>query len=118
MPHVFFAVILWASWENGPCLWFVTRNWESDGSTFGVTVNNVLPGYTKTDRMEYLIEASSIQQQISKEEVEEKWRQSVPMKRMAEPQEVAEGIAFLASPAASYITGINLPVDGGRTPSL
>ncbi len=56
--------------------------------------------------------------QTSVEETEEKWKMTVPMQRIGEPREMAEAIAFLASPAASYVTGINLAVNGGRTPSL
>ncbi|MFM6927770.1 MAG: SDR family oxidoreductase, partial [Bdellovibrio sp.] len=54
----------------------------------------------------------------SVEDVENQWKDSVPLKRIGEPREVAEAIAFLVSPAASYINGINVPVDGGRTQSL
>lgn len=85
---------------------------------FGVTVNNVLPGYIRTERLRSLMNSSATSSQTSVEDVEEKWKTTIPMGRIGEPREMAEAIAFLASPAASYITGINLPVDGGRTPSL
>lgn len=85
---------------------------------FGITVNNVLPGYIETGRLQSLMQtsASATGQDVSI--VKESWQQSVPMARIGKPSEMAEAIAFLASPAASYITGVNLPVDGGRTPSL
>jgi 3-oxoacyl-[acyl-carrier protein] reductase len=82
----------------------------------GITVNNVLPGYTRTDRLESIIEARSAT--ASREAVEAAMRQSIPLARFAEPDEIAAAIEFLASPAAGYINGINLPVDGGRTLSL
>ncbi len=85
---------------------------------FGVTVNNVLPGYTKTPRFESLRKATAEKTQTTEAHVEDQWRHTIPLKRFAEPEEVAAAVAFLASPAASYISGINLPVDGGRTPSL
>lgn len=85
---------------------------------FGVTVNNVLPGYIRTDRFRGLVDASAKSTNASVDEVEEAWKKTIPAGRIGEPQEMAEAIAFLASPAAAYITGINLPVDGGRTPSL
>lgn len=83
-----------------------------------ITVNNVLPGYTATERLSELISAASKKQSLSFEEIEIQWKSKVPLGRFAEPIEVANAVAFLASPQAGYITGINLPVDGGRTPSL
>lgn len=85
---------------------------------FGITVNNVLPGSTKTDRLSSIIENQAKKKGISVDENIEFWKAKVPMKRFAEPKEIANAVAFLASPAASYITGINVPVDGGRTPAL
>ncbi len=85
---------------------------------YGITVNNVLPGYTLTARLDGLI-ANKVQKTgRSLEEVQEEMIAEVPAKRMAAPEEVAAAIAFLASPAAGYINGINVPVDGGRTGSL
>lgn len=85
---------------------------------FGITVNNVLPGFTKTARLEFIIENNANKSGSSIEAVETKMRVETPARRFAEASEVANAIAFLASPAASYINGINLPVDGGRTTSL
>lgn len=85
---------------------------------YGITVNNILPGYIKTGRLESLMRSNAERQKVSEDVVEEQMRDSIPMKRIGSPREVAEVISFLASPAASYVTGINVPVDGGRTPSL
>jgi 3-oxoacyl-[acyl-carrier protein] reductase len=85
---------------------------------FGITVNNVLPGFTQTQRLEVIIENKAIKAGASIEQIEAEMKAETPAKRFAEAAEVASAIAFLASPAASYINGINLPVDGGRTGSL
>jgi len=84
----------------------------------GITVNNVLPGATATERLSSIIENKASKTGKSTKEVEAQFENAVPMKRVAEPHEVAAAAAFLASPAASYINGINVPVDGGRTGSL
>ena len=85
---------------------------------FGVTVNNVLPGFTATERLEYLFRLRSQNSGRSYEEVRDEALAGVPAGRFASPEETAAAIAFLASPAASYINGINLPVDGGMTGCL
>jgi len=85
---------------------------------FGITVNNVLPGFTMTQRLTSIIENNAKKSGATIEEVEMKMRNETPTRRFAEASEVANAIAFLASPAASYINGINLPVDGGRTACL
>lgn len=85
---------------------------------FNVTVNNVLPGATNTVRLSSIIENKAAKTGKSTDAVMEGMKSQVPMNRVAEPEEVAAAIAFLASPAASYINGINVPVDGGRTGSL
>ena len=84
----------------------------------GVTVNNVLPGFTNTGRLNEIIEARATAQGKTTDQIAEGMKSSVPAGRFAEPSETATAITFLASPAASYINGINLPVDGGRTKSL
>ena len=85
---------------------------------YGITVNNVLPGATNTIRLQGIAEAKSEKTGESVAEIFEEMASESPMKRIAQPEEIASAIAFLASPDASYINGINLPVDGGRTKSL
>lgn len=85
---------------------------------FGITVNNVLPGATKTERLFSLFENKSKSTGKSIEEVEKDWIKEIPAMRFAEPEELAYAITFLASPNAAYINGVSLPVDGGRTGCL
>lgn len=85
---------------------------------YGITVNNVLPGMTSTDRLQEIIDANATKQHTSPDSVTSAMIQQIPIGRFAEASEIAAGVAFLASPAAAYITGINLPIDGGRTQSL
>jgi 3-oxoacyl-[acyl-carrier protein] reductase len=85
---------------------------------FGITVNNVLPGATMTGRLESIIHNNATKTGKGFEEAREELIKEIPAGRIAEAHEVAAAVAFLASPAAAYINGINLPVDGGRTGSL
>lgn len=85
---------------------------------FGITVNNVLPGATATGRLAAIISHKAEKTGLSVDQVAEQMKSEIPARRFAEPVEVANAIVFLASPRASYINGINLPVDGGRTKSL
>jgi 3-oxoacyl-[acyl-carrier protein] reductase len=82
---------------------------------FNITVNNVLPGATQTGRLEQIIQNKASKAGVEATAVANEMAEEVPMKRLATPEEIANAIAFLASPAASYINGINVPVDGGRT---
>jgi 3-oxoacyl-[acyl-carrier protein] reductase len=97
-------------------------NWSktlaNEVASFGITVNNVLPGATLTGRLQSIIENKSKNTGESLNEIKNEMESEIPLGRFAEPYEVANAIAFLASPAASYITGINVPVDGGRTGCL
>jgi len=85
---------------------------------FGITVNNVLPGATATQRLTGIIENKAAKTAASQEEVKKEMLHEIPLARFAEASEIANAVAFLVSPAAAYINGINLPVDGGRTSSL
>ena len=96
--------------------WAKTLSFEL--AEYGITVNNVLPGFTDTNRLKTLIDKKSKTLNKSVEEITKKMISSVPANRFGEAAEVADAIAFLCSPSASYINGINLPVDGGRTTSL
>ena len=97
-------------------------NWSktlaSEVGSFGVTVNNVLPGATNTERLSGLIENISKKNNSSPEEVVKMMQKSIPLGRFADPNEIAHLVVFLCSEYANYITGINVPVDGGRTRSL
>jgi 3-oxoacyl-[acyl-carrier protein] reductase len=85
---------------------------------FGITVNNILPGATSTDRLKQIIEGKAEKQNESADDVSKEMLAEIPMKRFATPEEIAFAASFLASEYASYITGINMPVDGGRTGCL
>ncbi len=81
---------------------------------FGITVNNILPGYVATGRLDSLIQTWAVRDGIPADEVRKKLAASIPLGRLASPDEVGSVAAFLASPAASYVNGVNMPVDGGR----
>lgn len=97
-------------------------NWSKTLSVelapFGITVNNVLPGSTLTGRLEGLMASKAEKSGKTIDEIKQDMIAEVPAGRIAGPEEVAAAVAFLASPAAGYINGINVPVDGGRTGSL
>lgn len=83
-----------------------------------ITVNNVLPGATRTARLDSILKTAAEKNGTSLEVAEQKMLKEIPAGRFATPEEIGAAVAFLASPAAAYITGINLPVDGGRTQCL
>jgi 3-oxoacyl-[acyl-carrier protein] reductase len=85
---------------------------------FGITVNNVLPGATETERLNEIIQNKANKTGKNTDEISQNMKNASPAKRFAKPQETAAAITFLASEKAAFINGINLPVDGGRTKSL
>ena len=94
------------------------KTWADEVGPDGITVNNVLPGATNTARLAQIVEAKAVKTGNDPDSIRSQMASAVPLGRTGEPEEVARAIAFLASPAASYISGINLPVDGGRTGCL
>lgn len=96
--------------------WSKTLSFEL--GAFGITVNNVLPGFTQTERLNEIIDVKAKKTNTSFEEMKNLMKNYTPAKRFAKPQETANAIVFLASEVASYINGVNIPVDGGRTKSL
>lgn len=97
-------------------------NWSKTLSVelapFGITVNNVLPGASLTARLESIIKSKAEKSNISREQVVKEMESEIPAGRISDPSEIAAAVAFLSTPAAGYINGINVPVDGGRTGSL
>ena len=85
---------------------------------FNITVNNVLPGFTRTQRLESIIDGIAKKNKTAPEIIQTNMQEEVPMKRFAEVSEIAAVAAFLASPAASYVNGVSIAVDGGRTGSI
>jgi len=85
---------------------------------YNITVNNILPGYTTTARLQTVIEKNAESKNANKDTIKNEMIEGIPMKRFGDPAEIAAMAAFLASPAASYVTGTSIPVDGGRTGSI
>lgn len=97
-------------------------NWAKTLATelgpFGITVNNVLPGATATERLTQIIRNKATKAGITEAEATAEMLHEIPLRRFAKPEEIAMAVAFLAGPSGAYINGINLPVDGGRTSCL
>ena len=94
------------------------RTLANEVAPLGITVNNILPGYTRTERVEELAAMMAAKEGISANEFKARWEQEIPMKRLGEPREFAALAAFLVSERASYITGTSIQVDGGWIRSL
>ena len=80
----------------------------------GITINNLLPGLTDTERLDALRSAIAQKRQCSEQDVQKTWMDGVPERRLGHPEELAGAAVFLASEAGAYIRGVNLPIDGGR----
>ncbi len=89
------------------------RTLANEVGEFGITVNNVMPGFTRTERLQQLANSTAETKGITVDEVTATWEEEIPMGRLAEPSELAALVAFLASERAAYITGTSIPVDGG-----
>ena len=94
------------------------RTLANEVAADGITVNNILPGYTRTERLEDLAQMMAEKQGISPDEFRGKWEKEIPMGRLGEPREFAALATFLVSERASYITGTSIQVDGGWIRSL
>ncbi len=89
------------------------RTLANEVATDGITVNNILPGYTRTERVEELAEATAKREGLTRQDIIARFENEIPMRRLGEPKEFAALAAFLASERASYITGQSIAVDGG-----
>jgi 3-oxoacyl-[acyl-carrier protein] reductase len=94
------------------------RTLANEVASFGINVNNIMPGYTRTERVEELARMMSEKQGITPAEFIARWEKEIPMGRIGEPREFAALAAFLVSERASYITGTSIPVDGGWIKAL
>ena len=95
-----------------------SKTLANETAKFGITVNNVLPGATSTGRLEAIIRNKVSKSGISKDEAEHEMLAEIPAGRFGKPEEIAAMVAFLASPAAAYVSGVSIPVVGGRTGSI
>jgi 3-oxoacyl-[acyl-carrier protein] reductase len=96
----------------------MARTLANEVAPYGVTVNNVVPGYTRTERVDELAQTIAARDGISAQQAVERWQAEIPMRRLGEPREFAALVAFLASDRASYITGTSITVDGGWVKGL
>ena len=95
-----------------------SKTMSNELAQHGITVNSLLPGFISTSRLDAVAESFAAKAGIPKTEMEERMKQSVPAKRFGLPSEIAAVAAFLSSPAASYVNGVSIPVDGGRTGTI
>ena len=95
-----------------------SKTMSNELAVHGITVNSLLPGFISTDRLDVVATGFAEKAQVTKAEMEDRMKNSVPAKRFGLPSEIAAVAAFLASPAASYVNGVSLPVDGGRTGTI
>ncbi len=94
------------------------RTLANEVAPYGITVNNIMPGYTRTERVEALSRMMAEKEGIKPEDFVARWEREIPMRRIGEPREFAALAAFLVSERASYITGTSIPVDGGWIKAL
>ena len=95
-----------------------SKSMSNELAQYGITVNSLLPGFIATSRLDAVAKSFAEREQVTQQEMEERMKKSVPAKRFGLPSEIAAVAAFLCSPAASYVNGISIPVDGGRTGTI
>ena len=100
------------------CEYSGTTTLSFELAKFGITINNILPGFTLTERLKDLIKSNAITYHKKEREIENEYKSEIPSARFANPKEIASATCFLCSNEASYINGINLPVDGGYSVTL
>ena len=114
-------ILLFLCWKYLTVRWAMAswaKTLSNEVAEYGITVNNILPGFTDTERLRSLMKNRALSSNTSTEEITNNTISNIPAKRFGKPEEVADATAFLCSKAASYINGINLPVDGGFSKSL
>ncbi len=95
-----------------------SKTMSNELAVHGITVNSLLPGFIATARLDAVAASFAAKEQVDISEMERRMRDTVPAKRFGQPEEIAAVAAFLASPAASYVNGVSIPVDGGRTGTI
>ena len=91
---------------------------SNEVAEYGITVNNILPGFTDTERLQSLLKNRALSSDLTIKEITNNTISNVPAKRFGKPEEIADATSFLCSKSADYINGINLPIDGGFSKSL
>ena len=102
--------------RGGVASW--SKTMANELGQFNITVNNVLPGYTMTRRLRSLIETNAAKRNVAHDTIEKEMMHDIPLKRFGEASEIGAMAAFLATPAASYVNGVSIQVDGGRVGSI
>ena len=106
-------------WAIPKCLtWGSLKTLSIEIAQYGITVNNILPGFTNTERLQSLLKNRALSSKTSFKRITDNTISNIPAKRFGEPEEIADAVSFLCSKSASYINGINLPIDGGFSKSL
>lgn len=95
-----------------------SKTWSNEVAQYGITVNSVLPGFTDTQRLRSLIDSNARNRGVDVSVIEKEMIAGIPARRFGQAEEIAAVIGFLASPAASFVNGISIPVDGGKTPTI
>ena len=96
----------------------LVKNLSNEVAKYGITVNNILPGFTDTERLQSLLKNRALSSKTTVKKITDNTISNIPANRFGKPEEIADAVSFLCSKSASYINGINLPIDGGFSKSL